>query len=98
MGNTEEPLLHSLDDLVNVSISVLDKSINACACLSIKRTLSKIQIHKFTSSAEYEDQLQFLDLIKLLLNVDAAKRISASEALNHPFITMSHLLNPEFKH
>lgn len=57
-----------------------------------------MQIHKFTSSAEYEDQLQFLDLIKLLLNVDAAKRISASEALNHPFITMSHLLNPEFKH
>lgn len=34
MGNTEDPLLHSLDDLVNVSISVfLDKSINACACL-----------------------------------------------------------------
>uniref|UniRef100_H3BWM2 Protein kinase domain-containing protein n=1 Tax=Tetraodon nigroviridis TaxID=99883 RepID=H3BWM2_TETNG len=72
VGNTEEPLLHSLDDLVN--------------------------IHKFTSSAEYEDQLQFLDLIKSLLNVNAAKRISASEALNHPFITMSHLLNPEFKY
>lgn len=36
MGNTEDPLLHSLDDLVNVSISgffFLDKSINACACL-----------------------------------------------------------------
>lgn len=60
--------------------------------------LSKIQIHKFTSSAECEDQLQFLDLIKSLLSVDAAKRISASEALKHPFITMSHLLNPEFKH
>lgn len=60
--------------------------------------LSKIQIHKFTSSAEYEDQLQFLDLIKSLLNVNAGKRISASKALHHPFITMSHLLNPEFKY
>ncbi|XP_056889623.1 homeodomain-interacting protein kinase 2-like [Takifugu flavidus] len=56
-----------------------------------------VNIHKLTSSAEFEDQLQFLDLIKSLLKTDAAKRISASEALNHPFITMSHLLNSDFK-
>lgn len=62
-----------------------------------KRILSQTQIHNFTSSAECEDQLQFLDLVKSLLNVDAAKRISASEALNHPFITMSHLMNSDFK-
>lgn len=65
--------------------------------LSLIRILSQIQIHNFTSSAEFGDQLQFLDLIKSLLNVDAAKRISASEALNHPFITMSHLMNSDFK-
>lgn len=79
-------------------LPLLDKSINTCACHFIRRLLSKIQMYQFTSSAEYEDQLQFLDLIKSLLNVDAAKRISASEALNHPFITMAHLLNPEFKY
>uniref|UniRef100_A0A8C5DJQ9 Protein kinase domain-containing protein n=1 Tax=Gouania willdenowi TaxID=441366 RepID=A0A8C5DJQ9_GOUWI len=33
----------------------------------------------------------FIDLLKKMLRLDGAKRISPTEALQHPFITMSHL-------
>uniref|UniRef100_A0A8C5HA55 Protein kinase domain-containing protein n=1 Tax=Gouania willdenowi TaxID=441366 RepID=A0A8C5HA55_GOUWI len=39
-------------------------------------------IHKTTS---------FIDLLKKMLRLDGEKRISPTEALQHPFITMSHL-------
>uniref|UniRef100_H3BZC1 Protein kinase domain-containing protein n=1 Tax=Tetraodon nigroviridis TaxID=99883 RepID=H3BZC1_TETNG len=47
-----------------------------------------------TSPAELEDRRQFVDLLKCLLNVDSEKRISPTQALQHPFITMSHLSDP----
>jgi len=31
----------------------------------------------------------FLDFIKILLEIDPTKRVSASEALQHPFITQA---------
>ncbi|KAI9517667.1 hypothetical protein NQZ68_004889 [Dissostichus eleginoides] len=37
------------------------------------------------------DQESFLDLITKMLMVDAAQRITPSQILQHPFITMSHL-------
>lgn len=57
----------------------------------------KIQIHTFESVAEKEDCHGFVDLLKLLLCVNGNRRISASEALNHPFITMSHLMEPRYQ-
>lgn len=47
--------------------------------------------------AEILDCHAFVDLLKLLLCVDGNRRISASQALYHPFITMSHLKEPSFK-
>jgi len=43
-------------------------------------------------AAEYEDRKVFVDLLKQLLDLDGDQRISPSEALQHPFITMSHLI------
>uniref|UniRef100_A0A8C5G1N7 Protein kinase domain-containing protein n=1 Tax=Gouania willdenowi TaxID=441366 RepID=A0A8C5G1N7_GOUWI len=37
------------------------------------------------------DRKAFIDLLKKMLRLDGAKRISPTEALQHPFITMSHL-------
>lgn len=61
-----------------------------------KTPLLQIQIHSFETIDEYEDFHVFVDLLKLMLRIDGNRRISASEALNHPFITMSHLSNPRY--
>lgn len=54
-------------------------------------------MYPLTSPAELEDRHQFVDLLKCLLNVDSEKRISSIQALQHPFITMSHLLDPRYE-
>ncbi|XP_071343613.1 uncharacterized protein [Trachinotus anak] len=41
-------------------------------------------------ATEYEDTQAFLSLLKRMLHVDPAKRITPSEALGHRFITMKH--------
>ncbi|XP_029681920.1 homeodomain-interacting protein kinase 2-like [Takifugu rubripes] len=56
-----------------------------------------VDIHSFETIDEYEDFHVFVDLLKLMLHIDGNRRISASEALNHPFITMSHLSNPRYQ-
>ncbi|XP_028296079.1 homeodomain-interacting protein kinase 2-like [Gouania willdenowi] len=40
---------------------------------------------------ELEDRRAFIDFLKQVLHQDGGKRISPTEALQHPFITMSHL-------
>ena len=42
---------------------------------------------------EYEDTMAFLNLLQSCLHLDPSKRITPKEALKHPFITMTHLLN-----
>uniref|UniRef100_A0A671YPN8 Protein kinase domain-containing protein n=1 Tax=Sparus aurata TaxID=8175 RepID=A0A671YPN8_SPAAU len=42
---------------------------------------------------EYKDTMAFLSLLKSCLHLDPSKRITPKEALKHPFITMTHLLN-----
>lgn len=46
--------------------------------------------------AEKADRREFVSLLKKMLWIDAEKRISPTEALNHPFVTMQHL--PDFPH
>ncbi|XP_066559082.1 uncharacterized protein LOC136749046 [Amia ocellicauda] len=41
--------------------------------------------------AKLADRREFVDLLKKMLTIDSEKRITPSEILNHPFITMTHL-------
>uniref|UniRef100_A0A669AZC7 non-specific serine/threonine protein kinase n=1 Tax=Oreochromis niloticus TaxID=8128 RepID=A0A669AZC7_ORENI len=43
--------------------------------------------------AEKADRREFIDLLTKMLTIDADKRITPVETLNHPFVTMSHLLD-----
>eukprot|EP00092_Neocalanus_flemingeri_P056139 GFUD01066483.1.p1 GENE.GFUD01066483.1~~GFUD01066483.1.p1 ORF type:complete len:1158 (-),score=323.90 GFUD01066483.1:3708-7181(-) len=41
--------------------------------------------------AEKVDRREFIDLLKRMLTMDQERRITPSEALNHPFVTMAHM-------
>ncbi|XP_056595614.1 homeodomain-interacting protein kinase 3a isoform X1 [Triplophysa dalaica] len=43
--------------------------------------------------AEKADRREFVDLLKMMLMIDADQRISPSDALSHPFVTMQHLMD-----
>ncbi|XP_058497968.1 homeodomain-interacting protein kinase 1 isoform X2 [Solea solea] len=43
--------------------------------------------------AEKADRREFIDLLKKMLTLDADKRITPVKTLNHPFVTMTHLLH-----
>ncbi|XP_061773839.1 homeodomain-interacting protein kinase 2 isoform X3 [Nerophis ophidion] len=43
--------------------------------------------------AEKADRREFIDMLTKMLTIDADKRITPVETLNHPFVTMSHLLD-----
>uniref|UniRef100_A0A8C7LLA0 non-specific serine/threonine protein kinase n=1 Tax=Oncorhynchus mykiss TaxID=8022 RepID=A0A8C7LLA0_ONCMY len=45
------------------------------------------------SLAEKADRMEFVGLLKTMLLIDAEKRLAPSDALNHPFVTMQHLLD-----
>uniref|UniRef100_A0A8C8IP06 non-specific serine/threonine protein kinase n=1 Tax=Oncorhynchus tshawytscha TaxID=74940 RepID=A0A8C8IP06_ONCTS len=45
------------------------------------------------SLAEKADRREYVGLLKTMLLIDAEKRIAPSDALNHPFVTMEHLLD-----
>lgn len=42
--------------------------------------------------AEKSDRREFIDLLTKMLTIDVDKRITPIETLNHPFVTMTHLL------
>jgi len=46
--------------------------------------------------AEMADRREFLDLLKRMLLMNADCRINPGEALNHPFVSMTHLI--EYAH
>uniref|UniRef100_A0A8P4GAA3 Protein kinase domain-containing protein n=1 Tax=Dicentrarchus labrax TaxID=13489 RepID=A0A8P4GAA3_DICLA len=50
-----------------------------------------VNVHPKGVAAEFKDRKAFVDLIKWLLHLDGDQRISPHRALQHPFITMSHL-------
>jgi len=41
--------------------------------------------------AEKVDRREFIDLLKRMLTMDQERRITPSEALNHPFVNMAHM-------
>ncbi|CAM4734404.1 unnamed protein product [Leuciscus chuanchicus] len=43
--------------------------------------------------AEKTDRREFVDLLKMMLMIDADQRIAPSDALTHPFVTMQHLMD-----
>ncbi|XP_068174356.1 homeodomain-interacting protein kinase 1-like [Antennarius striatus] len=57
----------------------------------INHLLDLMNIYPSSGVAESWDRMNFIFLLKGLLNVDMNKRLSAQEALRSPFITMEHL-------
>ncbi|XP_072222409.1 homeodomain-interacting protein kinase 1-like [Leuresthes tenuis] len=51
-----------------------------------------VDVYPKEDAAEYEDRKVFVDLLKWLLDLDGDQRISPCKALQHPFVTMSHLV------
>ncbi|CAJ1048789.1 uncharacterized protein LOC117810015 [Xyrichtys novacula] len=51
-----------------------------------------VDIRPKKGKAEYQDRKAFVDLLKGLLHIEGDKRLTPEEALQHPFITMSHLV------
>lgn len=43
--------------------------------------------------AEKADRREFIDLLKRMLTMDQERRISPGEALQHSFVTLTHLLD-----
>uniref|UniRef100_A0A672PX92 non-specific serine/threonine protein kinase n=1 Tax=Sinocyclocheilus grahami TaxID=75366 RepID=A0A672PX92_SINGR len=43
--------------------------------------------------AEKADRREFVHLLKMMLMIDADQRITPSDALTHPFVTMQHLMD-----
>ncbi|KAK7916323.1 hypothetical protein WMY93_012084 [Mugilogobius chulae] len=50
---------------------------------------------EITHETEFKDRMNFLRLVKRLLDLDFSKRITPGEALHHPFITMEYMKEDE---
>uniref|UniRef100_A0A8C4WST3 non-specific serine/threonine protein kinase n=1 Tax=Eptatretus burgeri TaxID=7764 RepID=A0A8C4WST3_EPTBU len=50
-----------------------------------------LELRGTEARAERIDRREFVDLLKMMLVVDAAERITPAQALSHPFLTLSHL-------
>ncbi|CAK8680384.1 unnamed protein product [Clavelina lepadiformis] len=58
--------------------------------------MTQVNIPQYDSSdmmAEKADRREFLDLLKRMLVLSAESRITPGEALNHQFVTMTHLID-----
>ncbi|XP_069390411.1 homeodomain-interacting protein kinase 3-like [Paralichthys olivaceus] len=58
---------------------------------SLRSLISLIFFHPKLEAAEMDDRMVFVSLLKGLLHVDGDQRMTPSQALQHPFINMSHL-------
>ncbi|CAB1427821.1 unnamed protein product [Pleuronectes platessa] len=61
--------------------------------ISFKKKLRKKRISDEQDQLEFQDKMAFFDLLTCCLQVDPEQRISPSEALKHPFITMVHMVH-----
>lgn len=55
-----------------------------------------VNVHPEIQAAKVEDKKIFVDLLKGLLHVDGGQRLTPHQALQHPFITMSHMKEHKF--
>lgn len=61
--------------------------------LSVSQVNLVLNMEGCDQLAEKADRREFVDLLKMMLLIDADQRITPSDALNHPFVTMQHLLD-----
>ncbi|CAF3876219.1 unnamed protein product [Rotaria sp. Silwood1] len=64
------------------------KNIDDIQLIHLKQDLQTNQLQ-----AEKLDRLFFVDLLKKMIHLDQTLRITPNQALNHPFITMDHLVD-----
>ncbi|XP_029013122.1 homeodomain-interacting protein kinase 1 isoform X2 [Betta splendens] len=62
-------------------------------CLDDMMQVNMINLEGTDILAEKADRREFIDLLKKMLTLDADKRITPMKTLNHPFVTMTHLLH-----
>ncbi|XP_074659848.1 homeodomain-interacting protein kinase 2-like [Tubulanus polymorphus] len=75
-------IFNCLDDMAQVSPG------SSCGKINVPSDLEGIEL-----MAEKVDRREFIDLLKRMLTLDQERRITPGEALNHPFITMAHLVD-----
>jgi len=82
-------LLHELGcDVVGCTRMQFDK-----ARLPVVPQVNMTNLEGTDILAEKADRREFIDLLKKMLTLDADKRITPMKTLNHPFVTMTHLLH-----
>ncbi|KFV04617.1 Homeodomain-interacting protein kinase 1 [Tauraco erythrolophus] len=55
--------------------------------------MAQVDLEGTDMLAEKADRREYIDLLKKMLTIDADKRITPLKTLNHPFVTMTHLLD-----
>ncbi|CAG13124.1 unnamed protein product [Tetraodon nigroviridis] len=78
-------IFNCLDDMAQLASE-------CCGC-SMERVNMASDLEGSDMLAEKADRREFIDLLTKMLTIDADKRITPIETLNHPFVTMSHLLD-----
>ncbi|XP_030213271.1 homeodomain-interacting protein kinase 1 isoform X1 [Gadus morhua] len=61
-------------------------------CLDDMMQVNMTHLDGTDVQAEKADRRECIDLLKKMLTLDADKRVTPIKTLNHPFVTMSHLL------
>uniref|UniRef100_A0A8C1JXS5 Homeodomain interacting protein kinase 2 n=1 Tax=Cyprinus carpio TaxID=7962 RepID=A0A8C1JXS5_CYPCA len=79
-------------DQVRLSVSLFHFSLSSSlfCCMQVNMTTD---LEGSDMLAEKADRREFIDLLTKMLTIDADKRITPIETLNHPFVTMTHLLD-----
>ncbi|CAJ0968546.1 unnamed protein product [Ranitomeya imitator] len=95
-SSTAWMIWHSFMAALEVS---MDRPLLLVVVCPVLLTAPSLQVN-MTSDLEGSDMLvekadrrEFIDLLKKMLTIDADKRITPIETLNHPFVTMTHLLD-----
>lgn len=88
-------IFNCLDDMMQVGLGPLTGRAPTPECLT-NTGLLQVNMTTLEGSdilAEKADRREFIDLLKKMLTLDADKRITPMKTLNHPFVTMTHLLH-----
>lgn len=62
-------------------------------CLDDMAQVNLLQYEGADMMAEKVDRREFLDLLKRMLMMNGENRVNPGEALNHPFVSMTHLID-----